>query len=71
MCSESVQAKRSIKAILTDQKAVEKFTDIFSYFSPGEAKALALHDLQTAIDWLSIKDAFFQTVFLQVHAPLL
>lgn len=42
-------------AIVTDQKAVEKFTDIFSYVSPGEAKGFKLNDLQTAIDWLSIK----------------
>ena len=42
-------------AIVTDQKAVEKFTDIFSYVSPGEAKGFGLHDLQAAIDWLSIK----------------
>jgi hypothetical protein len=42
-------------AIVTDQKAVEKFTDIFSYLSPGEAKGFELNNLQTAIDWLSIK----------------
>ena len=42
-------------AIVTDQKAVEKFTDIFSYVSPGEAKGFELNDLQAAIDWLSIK----------------
>lgn len=42
-------------AIVTDQKAVENFTDIFSYVSPGEAKGFELSDLQAAIDWLSIK----------------
>ncbi|MEQ7802165.1 STAS/SEC14 domain-containing protein [Pedobacter sp. ASV1-7] len=42
-------------AIVTDQKAVEKFTDIFNYLSPGQAKGFELNDLQAAIDWLSIK----------------
>ncbi len=42
-------------AIVTDQKAVEKFTDIFSYVSPAEAKGFELNDLQAAIDWLNIK----------------
>lgn len=42
-------------AIVTDQKAVEKFTDIFSYLSPGEAKGFELNELQAAIDWLGIK----------------
>jgi len=42
-------------AIVTDQKAVEKFTDAFSYISPGEAKGYELRELQDAIDWLSIK----------------
>lgn len=42
-------------AIVTDQKAVEKFTDIFSYVSPGEAKGYELNELKAAIDWLSIK----------------
>lgn len=42
-------------AIVTDQKAVEKFTDAFSYISLGEAKGYELRELQDAIDWLSIK----------------
>jgi len=42
-------------AIVTDQKSVEKFTDIFSYVSPGEAKGYELSELPQAIDWLSIK----------------
>lgn len=43
-------------AIVTDQKSVEKFTDIFSYVSPGEAKGYELSELPQAIDWLSIKE---------------
>lgn len=43
-------------AIVTDQKAVEKFTDIFSYVSPGEAKGYELSDLPVAIGWLSHKE---------------
>jgi hypothetical protein len=42
-------------AIVTDQKTVEKFTDAFSYISPGEAKGYQMNELQSAIDWLSIK----------------
>lgn len=42
-------------AIVTDQKAVEKFTDLFSYVSPGEAKGFKLSELQQAIDWVSRK----------------
>ncbi|MET4142027.1 STAS/SEC14 domain-containing protein [Pedobacter sp. UYP1] len=44
-------------AIVTDQKAVEKFTDIFSYVSPGEAKGYELSELPQAIDWLSVKES--------------
>jgi Protein of unknown function (DUF3478). len=43
-------------AIVTDQKAVEKFTDIFSYVSPGEAKGYKLSELPIAIGWLSHKE---------------
>jgi len=42
-------------AIVTDQKAVEKFTDIFSYVTPGEAKGFSLAELDKAITWISIK----------------
>lgn len=43
-------------AIVTDQKAVEKFTDGFSYVTPGEAKGYSLNELNEAIAWVSIKD---------------
>ena len=42
-------------AIVTDQKAVEKFTDLFSYVSPGEAKGFELSELDEAISWVSLK----------------
>jgi hypothetical protein len=43
-------------AIVTDQKAVETFTDVFSYISPGEAKGYKLSELPVAIGWLSHKE---------------
>ncbi len=42
-------------AIVTNQKAVEKFTDLFSYVSPGEAKGFELSELDEAIAWVSDK----------------
>lgn len=43
-------------AIVTDQQAVEKFTDIFSYISPGQAKGYKLSELPIAIGWLAHKE---------------
>jgi hypothetical protein len=42
-------------AIVTDQPAVEKFTDIFSYVTPGEAKGFKPSELIEAIEWVSTK----------------
>ncbi|WP_442588736.1 STAS/SEC14 domain-containing protein [Pedobacter sp. AW31-3R] len=42
-------------AIVTDQKAVERFTDLFSYVTPGEAKGFSIAELNEAIAWVSIK----------------
>jgi len=42
-------------AIVSDQKSVEKFTDLFSYVSPGEAKGYEHAELQEAIGWVSAK----------------
>jgi hypothetical protein len=42
-------------AIVSDQKAVEDFTDVFSYVTPGEAKGFALEELDEAISWVSLK----------------
>lgn len=42
-------------AIVSDQKAVENFTDVFSYVTPGEAKGFSLEELEEAIAWVSLK----------------
>jgi hypothetical protein len=42
-------------AIVSDQKAVENFTDAFSYVAPGEAKGFSLEELDEAIAWISLK----------------
>ena len=42
-------------AIVTDQKAVEKFTDFFSYITPGEAKGFEHAQLQQAEEWVTEK----------------
>ena len=42
-------------AIVTDQKAVENFTDLFSYIAPGEAKGFSLSEIDEAIAWVSLK----------------
>lgn len=42
-------------AIVSDQKAVENFTDAFSYISPGEAKGFSHDELEAAITWVSSK----------------
>ena len=42
-------------AVVTDQIAVEKFTDTFSYITPGEAKGYKLSELAEAKAWLAIK----------------
>jgi hypothetical protein len=42
-------------AIVSDQKAVENFTDVFSYVTPGEAKGFSLEELDEAIAWVSLK----------------
>ena len=38
-------------AIVTDQKGVEKFTDMFSYVVPGEFKGFSLAELNNAKSW--------------------
>jgi hypothetical protein len=43
-------------AIVTDQKAVEKFTDIFSYAVPGEYKGFSTTELEEAKAWVSAPD---------------
>jgi hypothetical protein len=43
-------------AIVTDQTFVEKFTDVFSYFVPGESKGYKLTELDDAVKWVSEKE---------------
>lgn len=43
-------------AIVTDQKAVENFTDAFSYVTPGESKGFSLAEIDEAITWVSLKN---------------
>ncbi|HMI05747.1 MAG TPA: STAS/SEC14 domain-containing protein [Pedobacter sp.] len=42
-------------AVVTDQKAVKTFTDLFSYIVPGEARGFEHAELKEAIDWVSKK----------------
>lgn len=43
-------------AIVTDQQAVETFTDLFGHVIPGEARGFKLSELQQAISWLSLRN---------------
>ncbi|MEO5893458.1 MAG: STAS/SEC14 domain-containing protein [Ferruginibacter sp.] len=40
-------------AIVTDQKLVEKFSDMFGYLVPGDAKGFTLDELSAAKEWVS------------------
>ncbi|HMT27699.1 MAG TPA: STAS/SEC14 domain-containing protein [Bacteroidia bacterium] len=42
-------------AIVSDVDAIRAFTNIFSYFIPGEFKGFEHKDLQLAIDWVGEK----------------
>ncbi len=42
--------------IVTDQKGVRKFTDMFSVVAPGEARGFRHHQLKQAIAWVSAED---------------
>ncbi len=42
-------------AIVSDVEVIRDFTDIFSYFIPGEFKGFEHKDLKEAIDWVSEK----------------
>jgi len=43
-------------AVVTDQKGVEWFSDIFRFFIPGNSKGFPLAKLDEAIKWISEKD---------------
>lgn len=42
-------------AVVSDQMAVKKFADAFSYVSPSESKGFSLNDLDEALIWISLK----------------
>lgn len=42
--------------IVTDQKGVRKFTDMFSVVAPGEARGFRHNQLEQAIAWVSAED---------------
>ena len=42
-------------AVVTAEKSVENFTDVFSYLAPGEAKGYTPDELGEAMAWLNIK----------------
>ncbi|MDB4918966.1 STAS/SEC14 domain-containing protein [Mucilaginibacter sp.] len=43
-------------AVVTDQKAVEWFSDAFRLFIPGKSRGYPLAELDAAIKWVSEKD---------------
>lgn len=42
-------------AVVTDQEGVQKFTDVFSKLSPGEARGYSMNQLEEAKLWLNEK----------------
>ena len=43
-------------AVVTDQKGVEWFSDVFRFFVPGKSKGFALNELDEAVAWISAKE---------------
>ena len=42
-------------AVVTNQLAVKKFTDAFSYITPAQTKGFSPNDLDEALIWISLK----------------
>lgn len=42
-------------AVVTGQEQVQRFTDLFSKLTPGEARGFAMEELETAKAWVSEK----------------
>jgi hypothetical protein len=40
-------------AVVSDQKGVEWFSDMFRFFIPGKSKGFALTELDEAVKWIS------------------
>jgi len=43
-------------AVVTDQKSIEWFSDVFRFFIPGKSKGFTLNELERAIKWVSEND---------------
>ena len=43
-------------AVVSDQKIIEWFSDIFHFFVPGKSKGFPLSELDEAVKWISEKD---------------
>jgi hypothetical protein len=43
-------------AIVSNQKGVEWFSDVFRFFIPGKSKGFSLNELDEAVKWISEKD---------------
>lgn len=43
-------------AVVSDQKAVEWFSDAFRFFIPGKSKGFPLNQLDEAVKWISEKE---------------
>ena len=41
-------------AIVSDQKGVQLFSDVFRFFIPGTSKGFALGELTEAVEWVSL-----------------
>jgi hypothetical protein len=43
-------------AVVTDQKSIEWFSDVFRFFIPGKSRGFTLNELERAIKWVSEND---------------
>lgn len=43
-------------AIVSNQKGVEWFSDVFRFFIPGKSRGFSLDELDEAVKWISKKD---------------
>jgi hypothetical protein len=43
-------------AVVSSQKGVQTFTDLFSFVTPGVAKGFEPGELQEAINWVSVQE---------------
>ncbi|PAW94488.1 STAS/SEC14 domain-containing protein [Mucilaginibacter sp. MD40] len=43
-------------AVVSDQKGVQWFTEVFHFFVPGKSKGFSLNNLDEAVKWVSAND---------------